>query len=174
MKTLRANYVQTTTDPKFHDQKVVEGKVLLARPNQFRWEIEKPYQQLLIADGQKLWIYDADLSQVTIQPLPDNLNDMPALLLAGEPGAVTDHFTVKMKDTGFGEKTYELSPIQEDSLVRAVQLTFKGSVISRMVLVDNLHQVVSIEFSQMKMNDKFPQDMFRFTPPAGVDVIGDD
>lgn len=173
MRTLRGNYIQTTTDPKFHDQKVVEGKVLLARPNQFRWEIEKPYQQLLISDGMHLSIYDADLNQVTIQDLPDNIHDMPALLLAGEPRAVTEHFKVKLKDTGFTERSYELTPIQEDGLVQGVQLTFKGSVISRMVLVDNLHQIVTIDFSQMVMNEKLPEDMFHFTPPPGVDIIGD-
>jgi outer membrane lipoprotein carrier protein len=174
MASLRANYVQTTTDPKFYDQKVVSGKALLSRPNQFRWEIEKPYQQLLVADGNKLWIYDADLEQATVQPLKDNLKDTPALLLAGDPRAVTDHFKVSMKDTGFGEITYALTPTDEDSLVRSVQLTFKGSVISRMTLVDNLHQIVTIEFSQIKVNEKLPQDFFRFTPPQGVDVISND
>lgn len=174
MSNFRANYIQTTTDPKFHDQKVVEGKAVLARPNQFRWEIEKPYQQLLVADGKKLWIYDADLEQVTVQPLKENLKDTPALLLAGDPRAITDHFKVALRDTGFAETTYELTPTDDDSLVRSVQLTFKGSAISRMTLIDNLHQIVTIEFSNMRMNDKLPQDIFRFTPPAGVDVISND
>lgn len=173
MTTLRADYVQTTVDPKFQDKQVVEGKALLARPNQFRWDIQKPYQQLLVADGSRLWIYDADLSQVTVQPLQENLKDTPALLLAGDPRAVTDHFKVKVRDTGFGQKTFELTPLDEDSLMRGVQLTFKGSVIYQMVLIDNLHQVVTIEFSQIQINESLPQDLFRFVPPAGVDVIGD-
>lgn len=173
MSTLRANYTQTTVDPKFQDRQVVQGKALLARPNQFRWEIEKPFQQLLVADGTRLWIYDADISQVTVQPLQNNLKDTPALLLAGDPRAVEDHFKVKSKDTGFGEKTYELTPTDEDSLVRGVQLTFKGTVISRMILIDNLHQIVTIEFTQAKINETLPQDLFRFTPPEGVDVIGE-
>ena len=174
MSNFRANYIQTTTDPKFHDQKVVEGKAVLARPNQFRWEIEKPYQQLLVADGKKLWIYDADLEQVTVQPLKENLKDTPALLLAGDPLSITDQFKVSLRDTVFAETTYELTPTDDDSLVRSVQLTFKGSAISRMTLIDNLHQIVTIEFSNMRMNDKLPQDIFRFTPPAGVDVISND
>jgi len=174
MTTLRANYTQTTVDPKFQDKQVVQGKALLARPNQFRWEVEKPFQQLLVADGKQLWIYDADLAQVTVQPLQDNLKDTPALLLAGDPSAVNDHFKVKTKDTGFGEKTFELTPTDEDSLVLGVQLTFKGTIISKMVLIDNLHQIVTIEFSQAKINETLPQDLFRFTPPPGVDVIGND
>jgi outer membrane lipoprotein carrier protein len=174
MKTLRAAYVQTTVDPKFKDKKVVEGTALLERPNQFRWEVEKPYQQLLIADGKKLWIYDADLEQVTVQPLQDNLKDTPALLLAGDPKAITEHFKVHSEDTGFAEQTFNLIPLDDGSLVRDVKLTFKGSVISRMVLIDNLHQVVTIEFSQIKINETLPQDLFRFTPPSGVDVIGGD
>lgn len=173
MTTLQANYTQTTVDPKFQDKQVVQGKALLARPNQFRWEIEKPFQQLLVADGKQLWIYDADIAQVTVQPLQDNLKDTPALLLAGDPKAVNDHFKVKVKDTSFGENTFELTPTDEDSLVRGVQLTFKGTVISRMVLIDNLHQIVTIEFTQAKINERLPQDLFRFTPPAGVDVIGE-
>ncbi len=174
MKTLRASYVQTTVDPKFKDKKVVQGRALLERPNQFRWEVEQPYQQLLIADGKKLWVYDADLEQVTVQPLQDNLKDTPALLLAGDPKGVTDHFKVRSEDTGFGEQTFHLLPIGEDSLVRDVKLTFKGSVIAKMELIDNLHQVVTIEFSQIKINETLPQDLFRFTPPPGVDVITSD
>lgn len=174
MTSLRANYTQTTVDPKFRDKQLVEGECVLARPNQFRWEVKKPYQQLLVADGTKLWIYDADLEQVTVQPLQDNLKDTPALLLAGDPKAVTEHFRVAAKETGLGEKTFELTPLDEDSLVLGLQLTFKGSVITKMILVDNLHQIVTIEFSQMQVNQIMPQDFFRFTPPRGVDVIGDE
>lgn len=174
MKTLRAEYIQTTTDPKFHDQRIVSGSAIISRPNQFRWEVSKPFQQVLIADGKKLWIYDADLEQVTVQPLSDNLKDTPALLLAGDPKAITEHFKVASKDTGYNEKSFELTPIDEDSLVRGVQLTFIGSAISRMSLIDNLHQIVTIEFSQVRINDEFPKNFFKFTPPAGVDVIGND
>jgi outer membrane lipoprotein carrier protein len=174
MKTLRADYTQTTVDPKFQDKQVVQGHVILERPNQFRWEVVKPFQQLLVADGTRLWIYDADLAQVTVQPLQDNLKDTPALLLAGDPKAITDHFKVTTRGAGFGEKSFDLTPIDENSLVLGVQLTFKGTLITKMVLIDNLHQVVTLEFTQARINDTLPADIFRFVPPAGVDVIGHD
>jgi outer membrane lipoprotein carrier protein len=174
MNSLRANYVQTTLDPKLTDKQVVEGRALLARPNQFRWEVEKPYQQLLVADGKRLWIYDADLAQVTVQTLQQNIKDTPALLLSGDPKTISTHFKVVTEDTGFTEKTFDLIPRDEDSLVRAVKLTFTGSAISRMVLIDNLHQTVTIEFSQVKINEKLSPRLFRFDPPAGVDIIGED
>jgi len=173
IQTLRAAYSQTTIDPKLHDKQSVKGSVILSRPNQFRWETNHPYQQLLVSDGTRLWIYDIDLDQITVQPLQRNIKDTPALILIGDENDVSAHFHVNTSDQNYTEKTFELTPKGEDSLIKSAKLVFQGTIIKRMVFIDNLDQIIDLTFSEIKINDPLPQDLFRFVPPAGVDVIGD-
>ncbi len=174
IQTLRADYVQTTSDPRFRSEEVLTGSMILKRPRQFRWQVLTPYKQLLVADGERLWIYDEDLEQVTVQALELSLADAPALLLAGEHEDVAEHFIVRNLPQEYANQTYELIPLSEESLLQAIYLSFQGTIIKSMRLIDNLDQVIDINFLQVSMNDPLPEDLFRFVPPPGVDVIGDD
>ncbi len=173
MQTLRAHYTQVTTDPRFTSEEVLTGNAVLKRPLQFRWEVLTPYKQLLVADGEKLWIYDEDLEQVTVQPLNESLNDAPALLLVGQDEDITEHYIVKVTPQQYTYRTFELIPIDEDSLLQTIYISFQGTVIKNMRLIDNLDQTIDITFQQVVINDPLPEDFFRFVPPAGVDVIGE-
>jgi outer membrane lipoprotein carrier protein len=172
IQTLRADYVQTNSDPRFRKDEVLTGSVILQRPRQFRWQVLTPYKQLLVADGERLWIYDEDLEQVTVQSLDVSLADAPALLLAGQHEDVAKHFVVTAVPQEYTVQTYELRPLAEDSLLQVVYLSFQGTIIKGMRMIDNLDQVIDINFMQVSINDPLPQDLFRFVPPAGVDVIG--
>lgn len=175
IKTLRAAYTQTTIDPKFQDKQTVKGNVTLYKPNRFRWEVKKPYEQLLVSDGTRLWIYDIDLDQITVQPLQANIKDTPALILIGEHKDISEHFYVTTgNDDSLTDKVFELTPVSEDSLIKSAKLIFQGTLIKRMVLIDNLDQIIDINFAQIKINDPLPEDLFRFVPPPGVDVIGEE
>lgn len=171
--TMQADYKQTTVDPKLKKEQHLTGTVLLKRPKQFRWQVTSPYEQLLVADGEKLWIYDKDLDQVTVQALGQSLQDTPALLIVGEHQDIEKHFSVTEKTSQPLVKTFQLISKDSENLLASAQITFQGSAIKGMRLIDNLDQVLDIEFMNVIQNQALPEDLFRFVPPPGVDVIGE-
>lgn len=171
IQTLRAEYVQTTTDPRFNKSKTLSGAAILRRPKMFRWQIEKPYRQLLVADGDKLYIYDEDLAQVTVQRLGDSLKDTPALLIVGDTSLIEEHFTVHELPTGVLNTAFKLIPKDDSALLKTVVIQFTGTAITKLWMQDNLDQIIDITFSQVSLNDPLPQDLFRFVMPRDVDVI---
>lgn len=171
IQTLRANYVQTTTDPRFNKSKTQSGSAILRRPKMFRWYIEKPYHQLLVADGEKLYIYDEDLAQVTIQPLGNSLKDTPALLIVGDTAQIEEHFTVHEISSDAFNVTFKLIPKDDSALLKAVVISFTGSALTKLWMQDNLDQIINITFTQVSLNDPLSQDLFRFKIPKNVDVI---
>ena len=174
VQTLRANYVQTTTDPRFNKAKIQSGSAILRRPKMFRWSIEKPYRQLLVADGENLYIYDEDLAQVTVQPMGDSYKDTPALIIVGDTAQIESHFTVHELDADAFHTSFRLIPKDEGALLKSVVISFTGSALTKLWMQDNLDQIISITFTQVSMNDPLPQDLFRFKMPKNVDIINGD
>lgn len=174
IQTLRANYVQTTTDPRFNKSKIQSGSAILRRPNMFRWSIDKPYRQLLVADGQTLYIYDEDLAQVTIQPMGDSYKDTPALIIIGDPALIESHFTVHELDGDAFHSSFRLIPKDEAALLKSVVISFTGSALTKLWMQDNLDQIINISFTEVSMNDPLSQDLFRFKMPKNVDIINGD
>lgn len=171
IQTLRANYVQTTTDPRFNKTKTQSGSAILRRPKMFRWYIEQPYHQLLVADGQKLYIYDEDLAQVTVQPLGDSLKDTPALLIVGDTAQIEEHFIVHEINSDAFNTSFKLIPKDDSALLKAVVISFTGSALTKLWMQDSLDQIINITFTQVSLNDPLPQDLFQFKMPKNVDII---
>ena len=148
------------------------GKLVFARPGKFRWEYEKPYQQTIVGDGEKLWVYDKDLNQVTVKKLEGALGSSPAALLAGS-NEIEQYYNLDAKGMKDGLDWLEAYPRDQDTMFEKVRMGFKGNTLDTMELYDHLGQVTVIRFGKIERNPKLAASLFRFTPPAGADVIED-
>lgn len=171
-QSFQAQFVQTTQSAQFGNQ-ITQGEMTLQRPGKFRWQINKPDQQLLISDGKQLWIYDKDLEQVIVQPVNQRLDETPALLLAGKVESIQQFFNVTQFSSTKPGQWYELKSLDQEGLVDKVILNFDNNTIQSMQIFDNLGQRTHITFSQIKTNPKLPSNYFTFTPPQGVEVISE-
>jgi outer membrane lipoprotein carrier protein len=172
LRTLSADFAQVVRN---RDGQVVDrasGTLSLSRPNRFRWDYRQPYLQTIVADGERLWLYDSDLEQVTVRALEAGLGSTPAMLLSGS-GKVGDAFTALTLERE-GDWTWaRLRPKQEDSDFDRVGLAFDArGELAAMELRDKLGQATVIEFGNVRRNPALDAALFRFEPPPGADVIG--
>jgi outer membrane lipoprotein carrier protein len=157
-----------------NDQRLLQtesGTFSLRRPNRFRWIYEKPTELAVIADGERLWIYDVELAQVTVAPLDTSVTSSPAMLLSGDRN-VAEAYDVQQTYALDGLDWIKLRPKAESSDFSSILIGFRGEVPERLELVDGLNQVTRIEFAKLAVNPTLGDEVFEFTPPAGVDVIG--
>jgi len=169
---MSAEFVQTVQGAAFAQPEESRGTLLMQRPGKFRWDYRLPYEQQIIADGKRLWIYDMDLEQVIVKPLDAALGDTPALLLSGD-SSVAQRFDIKeLTDRNDGLLWVELLPKQADTGFNAVRLGFDKHSLRSMELVDGFEQTTRLVFSNVKTGITLPADTFVFVPPEGVDVIG--
>lgn len=147
------------------------GTLYLQKPGRFRWDYRQPSQQLIVCDGQKVWLYDVDLEQVTIKALDESLSITPASLLAGKAN-IRDSFEVTRLGSREGVDWLQLTPRQADTDFLEFRLGFSGGELRFMELRDKLQQSTRIEFSGVRRNPRLAGDLFTFVPPPGVDVIG--
>jgi outer membrane lipoprotein carrier protein len=167
---LRANFEQVVVGGAATEVRQSGGKLFLLRPDRFRWDYERPYEQVIISDGRKLWIYDKDLEQVTVKPLDTALNTTPAMVLSSrEP--LTRNFQVREMGEHRGRTWVELKPLDAESEFRSIRLAMGVRDLEIMELEDNFGQVTRLQFSYMERNPAFPEGLFQFEPPEGVDVI---
>lgn len=166
-KSMTASFSQTTKGGA--SSKTFSGVMSVQRPNQFRWETKSPAEQLIVANGSTLWIYDKDLAQVTRQSTSNQVGETPALLLSGNPDQIAKSFTVTQPKAG--TNYYVLTPKSSNANFKNLSVSFNGGRPVMMVLNDNLGQTTVIRFSNIKMNQSIAKSQFEFTPPAGVDVI---
>lgn len=171
--TLRAQFVQEVQGAAFSQPEGSRGVLMMQRPGKFRWNYQAPYEQQIVADGERLWIYDMDLEQVVVKPLDEALGDTPALLLSGK-GSVDERFQVReLSPTEGGMLWVELTPKQKESGFETLRLGFQGKELLRMELKDAFGQLTRLSFSSHEHDVALPADTFRFVPPKGVDVVGD-
>ena len=172
LKTLSANFSQVVRNRDGQVTDRASGTLSIARPDRFRWDYQKPYLQTIVADGQRLWLYDSDLEQVTVRALEQGLGSTPAMLLSGS-GKVGDAFASAAVQRQGDWTWYRLAPKQQGSDFEQVSLAFdrKGE-LAAMELRDKLGQTTVIEFGALRRNVVLDQRLFRFEPPPGADVIG--
>lgn len=173
LKGLSGQFAQQVYDPQGKLKERSSGQVALSAPRLFRWEYVKPYPQLIVADGKKVWVHDPDLQQVTVRPqgVEEQNNPLAALI---DPAKLDAQFVVKELGSAEGLEWLSLAPKQEgDAGFRSARLGFGRSGLVKMHVVDALGQRTDIDFSGWKRNPAFPADTFRYTPPKGVDVIGE-
>lgn len=170
VKNLQAKFVQTTRDSRGGKLQELSGDIALVKPNKMRWHTAPPFEQLVVADGVDLWVYDKDLEQVTIRTLEQRIADMPALLLSGDSEAITKDFSVSEKRSGDITR-FTLVPKDKSQLFETIEFQYGAGALESMRIVDASGQATSILFSQVRMNQTIPAQHFKFTPPEGVDVI---
>jgi chaperone LolA len=169
----QADFTQEVTDQNGRRIQSAAGVMQFQRPGKFRWTYEKPYEQIIVGDGKKFWLYDEDLNQVTVKKLDAALGSSPAALLAGN-NEIEKGFTLKESGSREGLEWLEATPRGQDSSFSSVYMGFDGnSVLSAMELNDNFGHKTLLRFSNMKTNPKLPPKQFMFTPPKGADVVGE-
>jgi len=171
-KRLKANFTQTVFDRAGRKTQEASGDLFFARPGKFRWVYQKPYAQLIVGDGQKVWIHDEDLEQVTVRKLDQALGDSPAALLAGDNN-IDKLFNLKDAGEKEGLEWLEATPKNKEGSFEQVRLGFKDNDLRMMELKDNFGQTTQLRFSNLQRNPSLGASLFRFTPPKGTDVIGD-
>ncbi|MDM8568503.1 outer membrane lipoprotein chaperone LolA, partial [Thiotrichales bacterium HSG1] len=150
-----------------------QGKMYIQRPNRFRWEYQKPYEQLIVADGEKIWIYDNDLEQITVKKLSNTLGQTPAFLFS-DNNNIKEDFFINQLSTKNGSKKFELISKDEQAQFDSMRIDIKEKYLLGIELVDNLGQTTYISFKHTQNNQKLDKNLFIFTPPSGVDVISEE
>lgn len=173
IKTLSGKFSQVVTDAKGRKTQETSGELYFSRPGKFRWVYHKPYEQLIVGDGKKIWVYDADLEQVTVKKLDQSIGESPAALLAGS-NDIDKHFNLSDGGGKDGLEWLEATPKGKEGTFQLVRLGFRDSDLTAMELMDNFGQTTRLKFSAMKNNPRLAADLFRFRPPKGADILGDD
>lgn len=146
------------------------GTFTFARPGKFIWTYQKPYEQLLQADGEKLYIYDKDLNQVTIRKLGDALGSSPAAILFGS-NDLEKNFTLKEGPTKDGLEWLEATPKSKDTTFDHIGIGLRNGVPAAMELRDSFGQVSLLTFTKFEKNPSLPATQFKFAVPKGADVF---
>lgn len=169
-----ADFKQTIDDGQGKVLRSAAGKFYLQRPGKFRWDYTDPSEQMVLADGKQIWFYDKDLAQANVRNMDATLASTPAMLLSGT-GSVSDQFDIKALADDGGLHFYQLLPKHADTDFKLVRIGFdKDGELAQMFLADKLNQITQLTFTHPTKNPKFAPDLFTFSPPAGVDVIGRD
>lgn len=170
--TMQANFSQTVLSGKGGVAQQTTGHMYIKRPGLFRWEVLRPSKQFVIADGRKIWLYDVDLEQVTVQKQAAGHSNTPAMLLVGSIPELVKNFRIThAKAKNPEQSAFVLKPISGGNLFRQVELRFHQGILQEMRLEDSLGQASVVKFSQVKNNPTFSNKLFHFKPPAGVDVV---
>ena len=170
--SMRAQFNQVVNDKQGRKEQEVEGTMQLQRPNKFRWDYKKPYEQQIVSDGKQVFLFDADLQQVTIRELSKALGSSPAALLAGGE-AVEKSFTLKNATRKDGLTWVLALPKDKDSGFERVLLGFKAEELRKMEMYDSFNHVTHITFSEVERNPPLQDATFLFTTPKGADVVGE-
>ena len=169
VKSGRASFTQTVTSVDGAKKKTSSGSFEFARPNRFRFAYAKPFEQLIVADGQKVWIFDADLNQASSRKLSQALGNTPAALLAG--ASLEQDFVLSAQPAQGGLEWALATPKANDGSFKSMRVGFKGRELAAVEILDNFGQRSLLQFSAFAPNVALSADQFRFVPPAGADVI---
>jgi outer membrane lipoprotein carrier protein len=170
--TARAHFAQIVLDRNMKMLQQATGTMQFSRPGRFRWEYDPPYEQVIVSDGSKVWLYDKDLNQVTVRRLDRALGSSPAALLAGSDD-IEKSYRLSSLGNQDGLDWLEAVPRTQDTAFERVKLGFGKAGLEAMELRDPFGQITVIKFSTIERNTRLPPESFRFTPPKGADVISE-
>jgi outer membrane lipoprotein carrier protein len=173
IRTVRAEFAQTVLDRNARVVQKGNGVMQFERPGKFRWIYEKPYEQLIVGDGARIWFYDHDLNQVTVRKLDAAIGSSPAALLAGS-GNIESEFNLEEIGLQGDTEWLEARPKAKESTFEWVRLGFTPTgVLKAMELHDHFGQTTVLIFAGLQQNAKLAPELFKFNPPAGADVISE-
>lgn len=170
--TLQAEVEQLLMDQEGRELQETRALLLMQKPSSFRWEIVEPYSELMVTDGSRIWRYEPDLEQVTIQTFNTELDRTPVMLLNGSTDSIRENYAVTAATMADGvHQRFVLLPRQPDSLFERMSLTFNGEVLEEMQFEDSLGQQTSLSFHSVQRNIAVDAAAFSYEPPVGVDII---
>ncbi|MCK2183664.1 outer membrane lipoprotein chaperone LolA [Halomonas getboli] len=170
VQTYVADFDQQILDGSGQRLQEASGRMWLSRPGRFRWEVNAPYEQVVISDGDEVTLYDPDLQQATVQPLDDRVTHTPALLLSGSADQLTDSYEVTSSQQGTAE-TFDLVPKSPDTLFEELKLTFYSERLGFLQMTDSTGQRTAIQFDDVEQNVAVDDSRFDMALPEGTDVI---
>lgn len=170
--TVKARFAQMVLDKNMKMLQQATGTMEFSRPGKFRWEYNKPYEQTIVGDGARLWIYDKDLNQVTVRKLDKAIGASPAALLAGS-NEIEKNYALKSVGAEAGLDWLEAIPKAQDTAFERIRLGFSKAGLEAMELKDQFGQKTVIKFADLERNVKVAAETFKFTPPKGADVISE-
>lgn len=173
----KTTFTQVVVNKSGKNSNPVSGSFMFQRPGKFRWVYEKPYEQSIVGDGEKLWIHDRDLNQVTVRKLDGALGQSPAAILSGNDD-LEKNFDLKDGGSKDGLEWLIAVPKSRDTTFELVRIGMRveggNAVLAAMELKDSFGQTSILQFGKMERNPVLAADAFRFTPPKGADVFGAD
>lgn len=171
VNSFEGQFIQIVFDESGEVLQEARGDVSLDKPGRFRWQYKQPYPQLIMADGEYLWIYDEDLLQASAKPIDDALGNAPIMLLTNVR-PLTDDFEIKDAEVRDGLAWVELTPLVQDTEFHKIHIGLDEQGVKKMELQDHFSQKTVIEFVDLQTNVSFTPDQFKFIAPEGVDVVG--
>lgn len=172
-RSAQAEFTQTVLDSKGRKMQTSSGTMQFVRPGKFRWEYRTPYAQLIVGDGEKFWLYDADLEQVTVRKLDAVLGSSPAALLSGN-NEIERGFMLEEAGEQYGLHWLTAKPRSNESTFSAIRMGFNAqSELAAMELGDAFGNTTILRFSGMRRNPQLAPSLFKFVPPKGTDVLGE-
>ena len=169
VKSGQASFTQTVVSTDGARKKTSSGQFEFARPNRFRFTYTKPFEQLIVADGQKVWIFDTDLNQASSRAIGQALGATPAALLAG--GSLDAEFALAPLPARDGLDWALATPKAKDGPFQSMRVGFRGKELAAVEITDSFGQVSRLQFTQYQANTPVVAERFRFVPPFGADVI---
>ena len=168
-----ANFEQKVFDRNGKLVQESHGSFALQRPGKFRWSYAKPHPQVIVGDGERVWIHDPDLNQVTVRKLARAIGSTPAALLAGS-AEIEKAFDLSEAGAKDGLEWLEAKPREKESSFERIRLGLSANGVEAMELVDHFGQTTLLRFTGVIRNPRIDANTFRFTPPKGADVLGND
>lgn len=172
-QSIKGDFEQRLFDRDHHLLQTTQGTFTLQRPGNFFWKTSPPYEQVVVGNSEKLWVYDPDLEQVTVHNQDQRQHTSPAHLLSGELDSLEEHYRVT-RETKDGIRRFTLMTKDDNGMFARLQLDYRNSLLAGLHFEDNMGQVTELSFSNVEMNPTIDPKMFSFQVPAGVDVIVDD
>lgn len=170
LTSLSAKFEQITQDGRGLKIQQASGITHLAKPKLFYWQTQEPYEQLIVSNGELMWVYEPDLEQVTEQPLDEQAEQTPAFLLINQAENLEQHFAIQQQTQG-KQQIFTLKPLNTSSLFEQLKLSFINQQIASLELIDSLGQKTLIRLQVTASNQPIDKQIFNFTPPDGVDLI---
>ncbi len=168
-KSGQAQFTQVVTAADGQRRRTSSGEFAFARPGRFLFLYRKPFEQTLVADGQKVWVHDPDLNQVSSRPLAQALAATPAALLAG--GSLEPEFTLAAEPPAEGLQWVKATPSTKDGAFQHLRVGFRGRTLAAIEVLDGFGQRSRLSFERFEANAAVAPERFRFVPPAGADVV---
>lgn len=172
LSALRGDFAQYQLDPDGGVVDSASGRVAMAAPRLFRWDYLSPYQQLVLADGRNLWMFDPELEQASVRPQSEVEANSPLTVLL-DPSQLDRQFHVEARPDAAGLAWLRIVSRSEEPEFRWAELGFSETGLARLVMEDLLGQRSVIEFRNWQRNPPLERGEFEFVPPPGVDVIGE-